>query len=276
MGILGTLMGWNSATSAYEKIKSIDGKLRAITQGYLYAVAEGHIANHEVWSKSGVNLALSASEEDMWSVGDTYVYPAAAQQMEVVSSSTDDAAAGTGARTVTIRYLTAAFAEKSETVTLDGTTPVATTNTDIYRIQSFRIATAGTGGAAAGNIDIRNLADTPIYSRIAIGEARAKDIVYTVPANKVLYITEATFSVGASTSGRSTHFITKAKYDNASGVALDFFMDYTDVFVQDSQIQIFFQAPTRFPAGTDIKVSAISPDGMTYGAVSLKGWLESA
>lgn len=79
----------------------------------------------------------------------------AGEALEVVSSSANDAAAGTGARTVTIIYLNPSGAVLSETVTLNGTSAVATVATNIWRILDMWCASFGSGGTNAGTITLR-------------------------------------------------------------------------------------------------------------------------
>lgn len=253
-----------------------NGSPQICSQPYLQALAEGDITNHVVFTKNGYNDALSSSEETLWAVGGDYVFPSAPMQMEVVSSSANDASAGTGARTVEIYYLDASYVEQSEIVTLNGTTPVNTVATNILRINTFRVKTVGSGGQNAGNIDVRHLTDTPIYSRIATGINRAMNCTYTVPYGKTLFVFNLLFSAGGNVSNRPVRFITKTTYDNVSNTVISFFMPYTNVIVTDGSIDVPIECPTKLPATTDIKINAISPDGATYAACVIRGWLENA
>lgn len=257
-------------------IKHIQNKPRVSSMPYLYDIAEGNVPDHEIWTKNGYNGSVSSTEQSLWAVGGDYVFPATEQQMEVVSSSANDTSAGTGARTVEIFYLDGTFAEKSEVITLNGTTPVATTATNIYRIDIFRVKTTGTGLKNAGNIDIRNLADTPIYSRIATGINRAISGVFTVPLNKKLYIYNVLISAGSNVANRPVRFITKANYDNISKTIVPFFFPYTNTIITDGTVDAPIEGPTMFPAGTDLKQNVISPDGAAYASITLRGWLETA
>lgn len=264
------------ADGTQHPVTVIDDSIYVINKSYLQSIAEREVPNHEPWTKNGYNATLSATEQTLWAVGGDYVFPATAQQMEVVSSSANDASAGTGARTVEVFYLTNTFVEKSEIITLNGVTPVATVGTDIYRINNFRVKTTGTGLANAGDIDIRALADTPIYSRISTGINRAINCLYTVPTGKYLYVFNLLFGAASNVANRPVRFITKANYDNISGTAISFFMPYTNVVVCDNSVDVPIEIPTRFPEGVDIKVNAISPDGASYGSVAMRGWLEDA
>lgn len=226
--------------------------------------------------KTGFNDDIDAAEEDLWAVGGSYVFPAANQQMEVVSSSANDAAEGTGAQTVKVWYLTSALVEKSETVILNGVTPVLTVATDIYRINAFRVVSAGTGGKAAGNIDIRNIANTPIYSRIPAGYNRARNSIYTVPVGKTLCVNQFMFSAGSSAGGVYCRFTLRATYDDKIGTALTLFYPFYEIGLEDGAFESCINLPVRFPAGTDIKISVIG-DANNSNAVctgSYRGWLE--
>jgi len=243
---------------------------------YFCQITDGNVSGWEPWTKTGYNGALSSSWEDMWTVSSGYTFPDAEMQMEVVSSSEDDTDGGGGVQSVYINYLDDEFVEKSEIITLAGTTPVATSASDIYRIQNFRAKTVGTTGLAVGNIDIRNTADTPIYGRIPATENRAKTCVWTVPKDKKLCVTSVYVSSGANVSGRAVRFQIQAKYDSVAEGTTTFFSAYSDLLTEDSSIYMPLEMPTTFPEGVDIKVRAISPDGASYGAVMLKGVIKPA
>lgn len=255
-------------------VKHIDNKPRVSAMPYLYDISEGNVPDHAQFIKNGYNNALSSSEETLWGGGGDYIFPATAQQMEVVSSSASDAAAGTGARTVEIFYLDNTYAAKTEVVTLNGTTPVATVATNMLRVNYFRVKTVGTGLTNAGDIDIRNLADTPIYSRIAAGASSSFDCIYTVPLGKTLYMYNILYSAGSNVANRPVRYITRANYDNVVNEKTTFFYPYTNIIITDGSCDVPVESPTRVPETVDIKINAISPDGASYGSVTVRGWIE--
>jgi len=108
--------------------------------------------------------------------------PTSATAMEAVSDSANDAAAGSGARTIVIGYLDSDYTAKTVVVTMNGTTPVPITPT-MLRINSVVVVTSGTvGGANAGAIQIRaagGLGATYAYMQVGVGLARSS--MYTVP-----------------------------------------------------------------------------------------------
>lgn len=230
------------------------------TSDYLTRLLFGLVEGVVGWSKIGYNGDVDAGAEDLWTVGGAYVFPTAEMGMEVISSSAEDDPAkadtnpGTGIHAVTIYYLDDAGAEKSTDVTLNGTTAVATTATDIYRVQNMRTKTVGTDGVAAGNIDLRHLNDTPIYTRIATGKTRARTLAWTVPAGKTLYVTNITVSVGGTSKEKSACFTTLATYDDKAATAVSHFVPYHEFVIEDDSFEKALFPFTMLPAGTDIKV----------------------
>lgn len=128
--------------------------------------------------------------------GGVYANPASASALTIVSTSTDDDSAGTGARTVVIEGLNANYVEVTETVTLDGTTPVTTMNTFI-RVFGMKVDTAGSSTFPAGNITAKIGATT--YSQLTAGYNLSYNSNYTVPAGKTAYVLH-----GGATSSAAT------------------------------------------------------------------------
>lgn len=259
-------------------IKQVDGKPRVSSMEYLYDIAEGNIAGHIPWSKIGYNGDVDASTEDMIAQGGTYTFPEAAIKMDIVSSDDVDgktlAPASTGARTVTIYGLSTDFSEISETITLDGTTPVETTNS-YYRINNMHVATAGTGGKAAGNITLSEANGTTYkYSYIALGQTRTRQCVWTVPKDKTLYVTSIAFAVGGATKEKVAVFTTLAKYDNKAYAVLDFFMAYSEVVIEDEAYTRQLEVPTKLGSGVDLKVQVRGLVADCVCTCSLRGWVE--
>jgi hypothetical protein len=84
----------------------------------------------------------------------TFTAPATTGQRSVSSASAADAAAGTGAQTIVLTYLDSSFVQHTETIALNGTTPVNTVGTDVFYIESMVVATVGSGGQNAGVISL--------------------------------------------------------------------------------------------------------------------------
>jgi len=185
-----------------------------------------------------------------------------------------DKSATLGAHAVKIEYLTSTFATKTEIVILNGTTEVPTVNLDLYRINSFRMIAAGTNNRPTGNLSLRNLANTPVYSYITATFTRARNSAYTVPAGKVLYVTE--FAVSFGYAANQTHYArlyTRAT-QNAGFRTPGIFYPYTEVVCANSSQLVRLDIPTQLLSGVDIKVSGISSTTTAIATVALRGWLE--
>jgi hypothetical protein len=225
-------------------------------------VACGQVGGASIVHKMGYNASISSTtEEDIWTPGGDFAFMPAAAGLEITSDSTDDdftGATGTGARTVKINYLTSAFVEKSETITLDGTGVVATVADDIFRLNSFRVASAGTGLKAAGNITIRELDNAPNFSYIAAGQTRARNMAYTVPAGKALLIKEIMIASAAASVDKSFlkfRLIGNLNEGVKQAVGLNF--PLWEATVAGGGFQQVFDEPIYVPAGVDLRMRAV-------------------
>jgi hypothetical protein len=198
--------------------------------------------------------------------------------MAIVSSDNNDGKTGgaacTGVRTVTLYYLDDEFTEKTEDITLDGTTSVNTTATDIYRVNNLRVKTCGTNGSAVGNITLATGGVT--YGYIALGHTRQRQCVYTVPKNKTLYVTSLAFAVGGTTKEKAALFTTLANYDDKAGAKKTFLMPYTEVIIEDDAYYRPLEVPIKLGAGVDLKVRVRGLVADCICTCTLRGWLETA
>lgn len=225
-------------------------------------VARGHIEGHKTLFKFGNNADINGSLETIWSQGGLYVYPAAAIQMKVSSSSTDDAALGTGARTVFVYGLDADYREITEVVTLNGQTEVLTTQS-FLRVSRAYVITAGNGGTAAGTIYVGTgtvTAGVPatVYAVITLGENQTTMAVWTVPAKHTLYVHRGFFSAA---SNNATHYILgKFMVRPLGGV----FRNAADVTANSNAVSYDFEIPLALPEKTDIEARAIALSGTNF------------
>lgn len=258
-------------------VKQIENKPRIVSTPYTYQIAEGAVPGHSPVRIFGRNTDIDNVREEVWDFGGAYVFPPAGGiQMRVVSTSASDTAAGTGARTVEIRYLDNLYAEQVEVVTLNGVTPVNTVATNILRVNQVYVDTAGTGGTAAGNISLQNVAGTVTYSYISLGFNIAQQAIYTVPAAKNFFLVEWAIGAGAATQGHFTQFFLRATLAPGDTVQNGLFYIYDMALIQDASIDLHFEVPLFFPEKTDIIISAISDSATATVTVvgTFSGWSE--
>lgn len=128
------------------------------------------------------------TENPIWDAGggSSYAQMTAGTALEVLSSSASDTSAGTGARTITVEGLDSNYTQFTETVTLNGTTPVALSNNSAVAVNKAYVATAGSGLTNAGTITIRTVSGSVTKTRLSQGsffQGTTFDFIYTIPAN---------------------------------------------------------------------------------------------
>jgi hypothetical protein len=225
-------------------------------------VARNQIYEHKSLFKFGNNSDINGSLETIWSHGGLYAYPAAAIQMKVSSSSANDDATGTGARTIVVSGLDANYNEISETVELDGQTEVLTTKTFIRVFRAF-VATAGSGGTAAGTIYVGTgtvTAGVPatVYAEIPLGANQTQMAVWTVPAGYTLYVTAGTFS--AASNNVAQYVLGQFFFRPFGGV----FRNAADITVNSNVFRYEWDVPLALPEKSDIEARAIALSGSNF------------
>ncbi len=133
------------------------------------------------------DIDILSVPEDVWTGGGVYPWMTASTALEILSNSANDAAAGTGARTVLINGLDANYVPVVQTITLNGVTPVALTS-NLFRINSAFIMSAGTGKINAGDITIRDSGGGTTRAILPLGYGITRQSMYTVPAGSTLQI----------------------------------------------------------------------------------------
>lgn len=130
----------------------------------------------------GKNTNVDNVNVDLWE-GPTgkYVPPASAIAMQVVSTSANDTAGGTGAQKLRIDVLDEDYNLSIIEVIPNGTTPVSVPGT-ILRINYMHVSEAGSAGNSVGDISITNVGGTVTYGIIKAGYNTCRQAFGTVPA----------------------------------------------------------------------------------------------
>ncbi len=267
--------------TAFRSGETLTYRQRVETYPFLHAVARGIIPGAGTFRVIGKNADIDNAREDLWETGGDYVFPPdAGVQMQVISTSAADAPAGTGARTVDIHYLDADGYEREETVVLNGTSAVNTVATNIRRVQDFHVKTAGSSASAGGTITLRNTTATATYSSIQPGNGRARQAIWTVPAGKVAYITEAW--IGGNADGGSlanyAEGYLRGTCDFSGELTPGIFNYKWGSISASSALGGEITVPIIAPALCDIKMSAISRAVTSNVLVvgGFAGWYEPA
>ena len=192
------------------------GTWRSITQVGTYEpfdlqVARGQIAGHSPVVIYGYSTAIGSTAlgpvwEGQTQSGGLAPYPGSAAQLVLVS----DNAADTSAKSVLISGLDANYKPITETIALNGTSNVTTTNS-FLRINGMKMANSLNTGVITAKIS------TTVYAQINAGIGSSQASIFTVPAGYTFYLTyiQADASIGFT----SSNYMILAEYnkDNSTG-----------------------------------------------------------
>ena len=191
-----------------------------------------------------------------------YVFPTSAITMNLVSDTAGDTA------TITIVGLDASYAVITETLTLNGTTNVPTTNA-YFRINSMFVAT-GSATNPAGVITLKNTGGTVTYAQIntasyngttsSVGQTQMA--VYTVPAGYTFY--GYRYGAYSSFNGNSANYTTYRAVTNSSAGVQKIILQTP--FNTTYEVQRHFPFP--YAEKTDLRFQ-IAPSAAVAAVVSI-------
>lgn len=207
----------------------------------------------------------------IWPNGAVYVPPSAGVRPSLVSTSTNDAAAGTGMRTIEVHYLSTLLIPKQEIVTLNGTTPVLMAATDVRWIQKMHAQTVGSGGYAAGNITASFGGNTLQY--LQLGDLKSRSSLRRVPKGKVLFIHDAVGGAVSGTAAAQVHIeLVATEEDEHQFNDLGLFFPKTEIALQDTTANMPMH-PLKYNEGAIVGMSFSCDKAVTVTGTWF-GWLE--
>lgn len=165
---------------------------------------------HKFGSISGVTTTLTPI-----TTSGTYPTPTTLTSLELLSDNTNDALAGTGARTVEVIGLSTGFTEITEIVEMNGTTAVALSN-QFYRVYRMKVVTSGTYASSvasshAGDLTLRVVSAGATWAQIIVdggfGLGQSEIGVYTIPAGKTGFVNFKDFDVESAKNASAYFFI---------------------------------------------------------------------
>ena len=203
---------------------------------------------------AGASNIVTTEFRTPWEVAGNYAFPSSALTMDVVSSSASDTAV-----TILIIGLDANYNTIQETLTLNGTTTLTTSN------QYFRINDViTTVGNAVGDITISNSAVT--YAKILAGTGRNQAAIYTVPAGHCFFLQRIDAFCTDANGGKAARFRNFIEASNGRDLRV---ADTT--FFENMNIQR--QLPFKYDEKTDIALQLRSLSGSVFGSVFAEGIL---
>lgn len=168
---------------------------------------------------------IQTTATDIWDRADStptqqiWVAPTAARIHAIVSDSTDDDSGGTGANTIQIYGLTSwSTREISETVVMDGTNSVNTTNAFVI-IHRMRVLTKGSSGPNVGTITATAATDSTITAAIRPGIGSTAMAIYGWSSLDTFFIKNWKASINKA-SGAAAHAVFQLRHNPEPDVEL--------------------------------------------------------
>lgn len=244
-------------------------------------IARGRVEGSRSIAVTGTLTTSGAVTDIMiWpgsTVKDPSVAPAGGVQMTLVSTSAQDSAAGTGVRTLRFNYLDANLNPQSEIVTMNGTTPVLTTATNVRWVGELTGLTFGSEKHVVGNITVTNSGTRYKYLD---AEARAtRSTAFRVPAGKRLIVHSLFAGANSGTSAAQVQISFVASVVGNLDGSVDRFEDVGLLFrqgtieLQDNTTALADGALAAFPAGAIIGFR-VTTDKAAIASAGFYGWIE--
>ena len=213
-------------------------------------VARGQIDGHTQLEIFGYSPNISnTAQGPMWEgqtqSGGLYTPPSSAAPLVLVSTSASD----TSALSIRIEGCGANFVALTETIALNGTTNVTTTNS-FLRINAMYV----TNGTNVGVITAKISSTT--YAQINAGVGQTQMSIYTVPAGYTFYLSYVQYD--AAIGFTSSSYMTGQEYnkDNVSGQVT---VTQQTVFVQKQETP--YTCPVPHTEKTDLQFCVKSSAG---------------
>ena len=220
-------------------------------------IARGQVDGHSIVSIFGYSAAVgSTAQGPLWEgltlSGGNYVYPSSAAPLVLVSDSATD----NTTRSVVINGLDANYNILQETIALNGTTNVTTTNS-FLRINSMEMLNSTNTGNITASIS------STVYAKIAAGIGQTQMSIYTVPAGYTFYLTYSQFD--ASIGFTSSNYMISAEWNklNSGAQSGQITLTHQSTFVQKQEVP-FNNSPIAHPEKTDLQFTVKANTGSPF------------
>lgn len=240
----------------------------SIPANWVYEVARSNVDSAASWHKFGYNSDVdTTSAEVIASFGGTINIMTSADTLDVVSDSTSDAAAGTGAISVLITGIDENHAFQTEVVSMNGTTVVTTSNSWLG-VNRVVVLSSGSNNTNVGNITIDDNAGTVgVQAYIPAGGSTTQQMIFHTEINKTFLMSTIVLNaLKLSGGGGDPRIIFKVfSYSRVTETTYEVFRKNIDTTV-DNVLFVNFDVPLvftgreviYFTAETDVNNTEVS------------------
>ena len=193
---------------------------------YHYEVALGRRQGHTTWNKFGYNTDIDIGTETIWYTGGTFTPIVTARTLSVVSTDATDDDGNTGANSLIIYGVDANWKEQTVVVTMNGITPVVTTETWMG-VNRIAIYVSGTGQTNAGVITATATTEGTIQGEVPAGEGTTQQAIFFVEADHTALMDWLYITLTKNSGGTQPAIVTKAfVYSAVSNSKYEVFRDH--------------------------------------------------
>lgn len=180
-----------------------------IRQDFHQQIALNRLTGYDNVQKFGRNSDIdTAAAEDIWLVGGVAPTYTAAIEVAIISSDTNDTAAGTGAQAVLIEYVNDSYDFASATIETNGTSESTQTIDDLIHLNRARVTRVGTfGGSNIGTLTIRISSGGASVAQIAAGFGRTERTHFLIARNYEATLDNLYVSVDSAKTTSATLFV---------------------------------------------------------------------
>lgn len=272
------LLGFNG--TSYDRLRSVNtGQLvvtqkdtlgnEALPKTYLQAVAEGVVTGAWSVNKFGAASAgVQTTATDIWDRADSvatqqiWLAPTAARTHLLYSDNTADLnTTGSGARTISVIGLKtwADSAETTETIALNGTTTVTSSNTFVI-IHRMKCLTYGTSGPNVGTIQAKAVTDNTITAQMNPGNGQTEMAIYGIPSTKTAYIHRWSVNIDKATAATAATVDFRLLANEQPNVNTTVFLrkdDQSLISTGTTQADRYYKVPYKIAGPAIIKIQAM-------------------
>jgi hypothetical protein len=189
------------------------------TPEFMHAAMRGVLTGVTRVVISGYNpdVDVASVPEEVWYGGGLIPRPAGDESWELVSSSANDTAAGTGGRSVSITTLDNSYTATTQTIVPNGLTAVPIPGNCRF-INAGRLLTAGSTGGLEGDLTIRVAGGGATRAVIPAADGVLCQAKYTVPAGFSLDL--HSMVMGVRSQGGTESLLLTTTVTNSAGVTI--------------------------------------------------------
>jgi hypothetical protein len=247
---------------------------RTVKNDYLNDVSKGFAVGHSALNVAGLNSNFNIGTTDLWEQGGLLTYLSSEETMNYVSTDANDTLLGTGARRVFVSGVNDAGLVVTETIEMNGLTPVA--GAVPFAVVNFMFVladAAGVGAANIGAISATAATAATVQCVIRLEAGISKHGFFRIPAGKNAIINAIELN-GSKTAG-GTNPLLRFNIFARFGVTTPWISIFERALDSSKDSTLIVRQPLSgvFSAGADIRFSCTTDQNTSFAYMRVLGVL---